>query len=493
MEFNLYNPHANQIKIHESGAKYRVLSAGRRFGKSALGLNEALARAFQLRDQIIWIVLPQFRQAKEIYWIDPDITRYFMPYVTAGLIKADKSELSLHVLSTNSWIRLKGSDNYDSLRGSGIDLIIWDEAADVKPEAFETIKPSLADSPNHRVLYIGTPKGLNWFHDFALRGDHERKIASYGKAIEPDKDWATWQFTSYDNLSWPIGSHAQKTFTEYIDKQRQEADEKGKLAFFNQEYMASFEESAGRFFPKWDYRTHTVAPFVPSLEYKRWGTMDWGRAAPFAWYAHVTVPVNYEGIKFNRVYTFSEVYDTGKSPYEQAEQIAATIDYTTLERTYYDPSMKIPQNDGSLSVADQFTRAFERITGKYARFIPASNKRVSRWAAMDNWMRMAPDRHPYWIITQNCKNLIRTIPLMSPDKNNIEDIDTSLEDHAVDSAGYGLQYVDWIDGRAVGGITRTKQKPKATTAWIDPDNKEQMPIDLEKFEDKRFHAKPRSL
>ena len=166
MDIALYQPHDNQKLIHQSHARYRVVVAGRRFGKSALALNEAIARAFQLKDQIIWIVLPLFRQAKEVYWIDPDITKYFYPYVQAGLIKMDKNDLSLHVLSTNSWIRLKGSDNYDSLRGSGLDLVIWDEVADTKPEAFAAIAPALADSPRHRALYIGTPKGLNHFHDF---------------------------------------------------------------------------------------------------------------------------------------------------------------------------------------------------------------------------------------------------------------------------------------------------------------------------------------
>ena len=163
MKLKLYQPHVNQVKIHESTARYRVVVAGRRFGKSALALNEALARAFQLRDQIIWIILPLFKQAKEIYWIDPDIVKYFMPLVQRGLVKLNNSELSLHVKSTNSWIRLKGSDNYEGLRGSGIDLIVWDEVADVKELAFEVIKPSLADSPDHKMLYIGTPKGIKYF------------------------------------------------------------------------------------------------------------------------------------------------------------------------------------------------------------------------------------------------------------------------------------------------------------------------------------------
>lgn len=442
MKLQLYIPHANQARIHASKARYRVVVAGRRFGKSALALNEALARAFQLKNQIIWIILPMFRQAKEIYWIDPDITKYFMPYVQGGLIKVDKNDLSLNILSTNSWIRLKGSDNYDSLRGSGLDLIIWDEVADTKSDAFGAIAPALADSPRHRVLYIGTPKGLNHFHDFALKGNHEGKIATYEKPVKTDEDWQTWHFSSYDNRAWPEGSFERAQFVKYIDKQRDEAEEKGKLAFFNQEYMASFEESAGRFFPKWTYASHVLPRvFTPHERYTRLASFDWGRTRPFAWYAHAIVPQNVDGVKFNRAITFKESYGTDKSPYEHAELITAQIDYKTITTTYPDPSVFKKLDDGSISIADQFAQAIYKLQKHKPSLIPASNKRVQRWAIMDDLMSTAPDGLPYWMITPNCTNLIRTIPSLVPDEHNMEDLDTLGDDDAIDGASYGLQYV----------------------------------------------------
>ena len=253
MRFQLYTPHKNQIVVHENKARYRVLVAGRRFGKTALGLNEALSQAIQLKDQIIWIVLPQRNQAKEVYWIDPATTRYFMPYVQHKILEINNSDLSLRCPKTNSWIRIKGSDNYESLRGSGIDLIVWDEVNDIDPRAFDVIKPALADSPDHRMLYIGTPGGLDHFHDLALMGNHSNNIPKFEKPIGVDSDYMTFHFTSYDNMSWPEGSRERDTFVKYIDRERKKAEETGKLSFFLQEYMASFEESAGRFFHKWSY------------------------------------------------------------------------------------------------------------------------------------------------------------------------------------------------------------------------------------------------
>jgi len=481
MLLDLYKPHENQIKIHESKAKYRVAVCGRRFGKTCLALNEAVARAFQLENQIIWIILPLLKQAKEVYWIDPDVTKYFMPYVQYGAMKKNDSELSLHVPMTNSWIRLKGSDNPEGLRGSGLDLIIWDEVADVKKEAFDIIKPSLADSPYHRELYIGTPKGLNWFHDFALQGDRKGVIPTFEKPIKLNSDWETWHFTSYDNKAWPEGSFERKEFVKFIDEEKILAEEKGKLSFFNQEYMASFEESAGRFFPKWSFKTHVLdAPIIPNEKYDRYGSMDWGRIAPFSWHAHIIKHENYEGVKFNRIITFEEIYGTNKSPYEQAKLIQEKVDYKTIDKTWYDPSMDTNQSDGSISVADQFRLSFDELTGDRPQMLPASNKRISRWAAMENWMRIAPDGLPYWMITPNCKNLIRTIPEMMPDENHIDDIDTTLEDHAVDDVSYFITHQEWIDAK-VGGVGETYRPKPMATANIDPKTGREIAIDIDKF------------
>jgi hypothetical protein len=365
--------------------------------------------------------LPQYNQAKEIYWIDYNITKYFRPLEQAGVLKVNSSDLSLYFKNTNSWIRLKGADKYDTLRGSGLDLIVWDEVRDVKEDAFDAIGPSLADSPDHRVLYISTPRGLNHFHDFVLRGDRKKTIPAL-----------------------------------HIERAKQEAEEKGKVAFFNQEYLASFEESAGRFFPRWNYKTH-VLPHVkyPKINYIRYGSMDWGRTAPFSWHAHFLMPVNHEGLKFNRLVTFREVYSTGKSPYEQAQDIVTKTDYRFIKSTYTDPSMFDPLVDGSTSIAKQFQAAFKELIKKHALFKRGSRNRIARWAAMENWMRIAPDGLPYWMITEDCPNLIRTIPLMTPDPNKMEDLDTSLEDHAIDDVSYFAHNMRWIDAYAqIGAVAR---------------------------------------
>jgi hypothetical protein len=45
-----------------------------------------------------------------------------------------------------------------------------------------------------------------------------------------------------------------------------------------------------------------------------------------------------------------------------------------------------------------------------------------------------PDELPMMVVYQSCRQFIRTIPNLITDSKNIEDIDTSQEDHAYDDA-----------------------------------------------------------
>lgn len=441
MKLHLYEPHLNQQKIHQSTAKYRTVAAGRRFGKSALALNECLARAFQIPNQICWIILPLQKQAKEIYWIDPDVTRYFIPYVQEGLIKKDDSELSLRVLKTNSWIRLKGSDNYESLRGSGLDLIVWDEVDDVKPLAFETIKPALADSPYHRQLFIGTPKGQQKLHEFALKGDHNGIIPTFDSQVQPHEDWETWHYTSYDNMTWAEGTFERETFVKYIDQQRAEAEERGDLVFFNQEYLASFQQAAGTVFKEFNKTLHVISPLVPDETSDINLSMDWGYSehSAFSCHAHKTIKETYDGQTFTRIVTFKEWYGNLKTPEEWAEIIFNDLRDMGMrpKRGYTDPAMHNTQTDGSISIAKLITDYWKK-KGFHCQLIRANNNRIARVATTHNWLKVAPDGIPYWVITQDNKNLIRTLPILIYDKNKVEDVDTTQEDHAYDDVSYNL-------------------------------------------------------
>jgi hypothetical protein len=121
-------------------------------------------------------------------------------------------------------IYVRGADRPDTLRGVSLTYAVLDEVADIKPEAWEqVIRASLSDKKG-RAMFIGTPKGRNWFYD----------LFRLGESAE-DKDWKSWHFTTKDN---PL-----------IDPTEIESAKKTLSTFaFKQEYMASFTNAGSNIF-----------------------------------------------------------------------------------------------------------------------------------------------------------------------------------------------------------------------------------------------------
>ncbi len=82
----------------------------------------------------------------------------------------NETDLTIELI-TGGTISLRGADNYDALRGDGLDFIVLDEYASMAQEAWtEVLRPALADKEG-RALFIGTSRGHNHFFDlYEARG-----------------------------------------------------------------------------------------------------------------------------------------------------------------------------------------------------------------------------------------------------------------------------------------------------------------------------------
>jgi len=197
-----------QWKVFMSESRFRVLVAGRRFGKTFLSLIE-LCRAAWSPGRLAWYVAPTYKQAKRIAW--KPLKQMTRPYWASP-----PNETDLRVeLITGGTICLRGADNYDALRGDGLDFLILDEYASIAPEAWpEVLRPALADREG-RALFIGTPRGHDHFFDL------------YSKA-QGQKHWATFQFTTEQ------GGNVSRA---ELESATHELDERT----YRQEFQASFE------------------------------------------------------------------------------------------------------------------------------------------------------------------------------------------------------------------------------------------------------------
>lgn len=144
--------HEKQAEVFNNDCRFRVVVAGRRFGKTKLSMLEMLAWATK-KCQKIWYVAPTYRMAKQIMWNDLKVS-VPLEWVT----KIRENELSME-FRNGSKIELRGADKPDSLRGVSLDFLVLDEFQDIEPETWKTVlRPTLADRKGH-ALFIGCVKG----------------------------------------------------------------------------------------------------------------------------------------------------------------------------------------------------------------------------------------------------------------------------------------------------------------------------------------------
>jgi hypothetical protein len=185
-----------------------VLVAGRRLGKTFLALTE-LIRAAWGRGRKAWYVAPTYRQAKRVAW-NP-LKQMTKPYWAR---KPNETDLTIELVSGGT-ISLRGADNYDALRGDGLDFIVLDEYASMAPAAWtEVLRPALADKQGG-ALFIGTPRGHNHFYDLY-------------EAAQNQPHWAAFQYTT---------EQGGNVTPEELEIATHELDERT----FRQEFRASFE------------------------------------------------------------------------------------------------------------------------------------------------------------------------------------------------------------------------------------------------------------
>ena len=207
--------HPAQLQIFHSKKRFKIVAAGRRFGKSYLSAWLLLIKGIQSESKDVFYVAPTFQQAKDIMWA-------MLKDLGRDLIAQAHENTAVLTLINGRKIYLKGSDRPETLRGVGLSYVVLDEYASMKPVVWEQIiRPTLADVKGE-AFFIGTPAGKNHFFDL------------YKDALEDD-EWEAFQFNSTDNPFLP---------PEEIEASRKSMSSMS----FRQEFEASFETGSGGIF-----------------------------------------------------------------------------------------------------------------------------------------------------------------------------------------------------------------------------------------------------
>jgi len=252
MAINVELHNGGQYDVAHDNHRFKVICAGRRWGKSVLSRMIVLKWATEA-EGLYWVVSPTYKQAKMIHWreIQKEIPKEWI---------AKKNEVELSVtLNNGSIIELKGAENPDALRGVKLRGLVVDEIASIRNWDWlwhEVLRPTLTDY-EAPAIFISTPKGFNHFYELFKIGQEENDL------------YKSWQFTTYDNPFIP---------KEEIDNAKQELSEDT----FAQEYLADFRKYTGLVYKEFDRQIHVIEPFEIPSHWQIYRGFDFGSTNPTA-------------------------------------------------------------------------------------------------------------------------------------------------------------------------------------------------------------------
>jgi hypothetical protein len=386
--------------------RFRALVAGRRFGKTYLALVELCQAAWE-PGSLAWYVAPTYKQAKRVAW--RPLKKLTRPYWAAP---ANETDLRIELLSGGS-ICLRGADNYDSLRGDGLDFLILDEYASIAQEAWiEVLRPALADKQG-RALFIGTPRGFNHFHDLV---DRAATLT----------DWKTFHFTTAEGGNVSL---------EELESAAKEMDQRS----YNQEFNATFENlGVGRAYYAFD-RVNNVR----SLGFDRRVSLSWSLDFNINPLCSVLAQMH-EGV----VFVLEEMILPDSNTLAACEELLKRtakwgVGFPMAIEVYGDASE--PRQTSATRTDWQIVKEF---FGRYRdRFhftlrVPSANPLVKDRVNCMNARLRNHTGHSRLFVDQNCKHLIKDLEQVSwrsdPQGNPLAVLDKSdrARTHVSDALGY---------------------------------------------------------
>jgi hypothetical protein len=400
-----------QLDIINDPSRFKVIIAGRRWGKTHLALFDLLINnkegLWKHPKKKAWFVAPTYKQAKNIAWnILKDIAFEYPQLI----YKKNESELSIEFIN-KSLLELKGADNEDSLRGVGLNKIISDEFASLRNAENvwnKVLRPTLSDKKGDAV-FIGTPDGFNFMHEIYQRG------------ISKQDGFKSWHFKSIDS--------------PFIDKDeieaaRREMDEKS----FRQEYEATFETATGRIYYSFDRKdNHAVETIHKDVRIII--TVDFN-VSPMCW----LVIQNIKGLDF----VIEEIVRRNTNTEEMAKIVGNLFGYDRSFMFYGDysgtfRSTKSPSTDYDI---------IRQILPNSDFRIKPNPSVVDRVNAVNSRLCSASGERRLFINTEKCPELTKDLEQViwkegkrEIDKSNIE------RTHSSDALGYYIDYEYNLKGK----------------------------------------------
>lgn len=378
-----------RCEILKDKHRFKVIVAGRRWGKTHLALTWLLQGRLKEGERR-WFIAPTYKQGKMIAF--PILRQILRGYPLAHI---KETELSV-TLDNGSEIAIKGADNEDNLRGAGLNRVVLDEYATMKPMVWEEIILPMLANTEGSAMFIGSPDGHNHFYDVYMKGQAN------------DDLWKSWSFTTLEG-----------GFVSAREIERAKSNMDARL--FRQEFLATFETAGKRAVYNFDRELH-IREGQPSSNI----------------FAGIDFNVDYMSASIGCIYSdgvvhfFDEIRLSNSNTMELGGELKKK--YGGI-RVYPDASGSARSTTSNRSDHDILRNFGFRVIS------PKSNpSHIDRLNAFNSKL-INSNGKVGMTISAKCKYLIKDMELVQRDKRGgIDKTDINLT-HSLDSASYPISYL----------------------------------------------------
>lgn len=259
-----YTPHPGQRVVHYNSTRNRVLSNGRRWGKSFFGAKEiecmAFVRNWRGEPMRGWIVGPEYTDAEKEFRILYDTFKKLGIDTISSKFLNNTENGNMHIATNWGFdVQCRSARHPESLVGEGLDFVLLAEAGRHKRFTFtEYIRPALSDKRGISIM-SGVPEDAS---ETALL------YWAYQRGQDPEKQqWKSWRMPSWTNTAVFPGGRNDPEIIEAADDLTEDE--------FRRQYGGEFILKRGRVMKEWDDDKH-VGSYPYNYDWPLFAAVDFG-------------------------------------------------------------------------------------------------------------------------------------------------------------------------------------------------------------------------
>lgn len=242
-----YRPHPGQRIVHYNSVRNRVLSNGRRWGKSMFGGKEIEAMAFvkNFRGEPMrgWIIGPNYTDAEKEFRVVYDTFKKLGIDTLSSKFLKNTENGNMHIATNWGFdLECRSAGHPESLVGEGLDFVLLAEAGRHSRKTFtEYVRPALSDKRGISMM-SGVPEDAN---------ENNLLFWAYHRGQDPSKSqWKSWRMPSWTNTAVFPGGRQDPEILEAADDLTEDE--------FRRQYGGEFILKRGRVMKEWDDDLHLV-------------------------------------------------------------------------------------------------------------------------------------------------------------------------------------------------------------------------------------------